>query len=75
MTDNRRMKMCLEDIIAKELKIVKENKAVYEVECSYYGNDYVNNNKDKFDCVAQLDYHLSILILLMELCERRNNEE
>lgn len=67
--------MCLEDIIAKELQQVKEHKAVYEVECSYYGNEYVNNNKDNFDCVAQLDYHLSILILLMELCERRNNEE
>ena len=63
--------MSLEDIIAKELKQVKEHKAVYEVECNYYGNDYVNNNKDKFDCVAQLDYHLSILILLSELCERR----
>ena len=67
--------MELEDIIAKELQQVKENKAVYEVDCSYYGNDYVNNNKDKFDCVAQLDYHLSILIFLMELCERRNNNE
>ena len=67
--------MELDDIIAKELQLVKENKAVYEVECSYYGNEYVNNNKDKFDCVSQLDYHLSILILLMELCERRNNEE
>ena len=67
--------MSLEDIIAKELQQVKEHKAVYEVECSYYGNDYVNSNKDKFDCVAQLDYHLSILILLMELCERRNNNE
>ena len=64
--------MSLEDIIKKELQQVKEHKAVYEVECSYYGNDYVNNNKDKFDCVAQLDYHLSILILLMELCEWRN---
>ena len=66
--------MELDDIIAKELQLVKENKAVYEVECSYYGNEYVNNNKDKFDCVSQLDYHLSILILLMELCERRENE-
>ena len=66
--------MELEDIILKELQQVKEHKAVYEVECSYYGNDYVNNNKDKFDCVSQLDYHLSILILLMELCERRENE-
>ena len=66
--------MELDDIIAKELQLVKENKAVYEVECSYYGNEYVNNNKDKFDCVAQLDYHISILILLMELCERRENE-
>ena len=66
--------MSLEDIIAKELQLVKENKAVYEVDCSYYGKDYVNNNKNKFDCVAQLDYHLSILILLMELCERRENE-
>ena len=63
--------MSLEDIIAKELQQVKEHKAVYEVECSYYGCEYVNNNKDKFNCVAQLDYHLSILILLMELCERR----
>ena len=67
--------MNLEDIIKKELQLVKENKAVYEVECNYYGNEYVNNNKDKFDCVSQLDYHLSILIFLMELCERRNNEE
>ena len=67
--------MSLEYIIKKELQLVKENKAVYEVECNYYGNEYVNNNKDKFDCVAQLDYHLSILILLMELCKRRNNEE
>ena len=67
--------MSLEDIIKKELQQVKENKAVYDVECSYYGNDYVNNNKDKFNCVAQLDYHLSILILLMELCERRNDNE
>ena len=67
--------MSLEDIIDKELQLVKENKAVYEVECSYYGSDYVNNNKSKFDCVAQLDYHLSILILLMELCERRHNNE
>ena len=67
--------MELEDIIAKELQLVKENKAVYEVECNYYGNDYVNNNKSKFDCVAQLDYHLSILILLMELCERRYDNE
>lgn len=67
--------MSLEDIIEKELQLVKENKVVYELECSYYGNDYVNNNKDKFDCVAQLDYHLSILILLMELCERRNKNE
>ena len=67
--------MELEDIIAKELQLVKENKSVYEVECSYYGNDYVNDNKEKFDCVEQLDYHLSILIFLMELCERRNNEE
>ena len=67
--------MELEDIIAKELQQVKENKAVYEVECSYYGNDYVNNNKDKFDCVAQLDYHLSILIFLMELCDRREIEK
>ena len=66
--------MYLEDIIAKELKQVKEHKAVYEVECSYYGNDYVNSNKDKFDCVAQLDYHLSIVILLMELCERRSEK-
>ena len=66
--------MELEDIIAKELQIIKENKAVYEVECSYYGNDYVNDNKEKFDCVAQLDYHLSILIFLMELCERRNEK-
>ena len=66
--------MELDDIIAKELQLVKENKAVYEVECSYYGNEYVNNNKDKFDCVSQLDYHISILILLMELCERRENE-
>ena len=66
--------MNIEDIIEKELQLVKENKAVYEVECSYYGNDYVNNNKDKFDCVVQLDYHLSILILLMELCERRNEK-
>ena len=66
--------MSLEDIIAKELQLVKENKAVYEVECNYYGNDYVNNNKDKFNCVAQLDYHISILILLMELCERREND-
>lgn len=66
--------MSLEDIIAKELQLVKEHKAVYEVECYYYGNDYVNDNKDKFECVAQLDYHLSILILLMELCERRENE-
>ena len=67
--------MCLEDIIKKELQQVKEHKAVYEVECGYYGNEYVNNNKNKFDCVAQLDYHLSILILLMELCERRENEK
>ena len=67
--------MCLEDIIRKELQQVKEHKAVYEVECSYYGNDCVNSNKNKFDCVAQLDYHLSILIFLMELCERRNNNE
>ena len=67
--------MSLEDIISKELQQVKEHQAVYEVECNYYGNDYVNNNKDKFDCVAQLDYHLSILILLMELCERRNEIE
>ena len=66
--------MSLEDIIAKELQLVKENKAVYEVESCYYGNDYVNSNKDKFDCVAQLDYHLSILILLMELCERRTEK-
>ena len=67
--------MSLEDIIAKELQQVKEHKAVYEVECSYYGNDYVNSNKGKFDCVAQLDYHLSILIFLMELCERRAKNE
>lgn len=67
--------MSLEDIITKELQLVKENKAVYEVECNYYGNEYVNNNKSKFDCVEQLDYHLSILILLMELCERRINEK
>lgn len=67
--------MSLEDIMAKELQLVKENKAVYELECSYYGNDYVNDNKEKFDCVAQLEYHLSILILLMELCERRFNNE
>ena len=66
--------MSLEDIITKELQQVKEHKAVYEVECNYYGNDYVNNNKDKFDCVAQLDYHLSILIFLMELCKRREND-
>ena len=66
--------MSLEDIITKELQQVKEYKAVYEVECGYYGNDYVNNNKSKFDCVAQLDYHLSILILLMELCERRKEK-
>lgn len=67
--------MSLEEIITKELQQVKEHKAVYDVECSYYGNDYVNNNKNKFDCVAQLDYHLSILIMLMELCERRINEK
>ena len=67
--------MSLEDIMAKELQLVKENKAVYELECSYYGNDYVNDNKEKFDCMAQLEYHLSILILLMELCERRINNE
>lgn len=67
--------MSLEEIITKELQFVKECKAVYEVECSYYGSEYVNNNKNKFDCVVQLDYHISILILLMELCERRNNEE
>ena len=66
--------MSLEDIIAKELQLVKKNKAVYELECSYYGNDYVNDNKEKFDCVAQLDYHLSIVILLMELCERRSEK-
>ena len=66
--------MCLEDIIRKELQQVKEHKGVYEVECNYDGKDYVNSNKNKFDCVAQLDYHLSILILLMELCERRENK-
>ena len=63
--------MSLEDIRRKELEQVKEHKAVYDVECSYYGKDYVNDNKEKFDCVAQLDYHLAILILLIELYERR----
>ena len=57
-----------------ELKKVKSYYSEYETEKRFYGKNYVNDNKDKFDCIAQLEYHLTILLLLVELRERREKD-
>ena len=57
-----------------ELKKVKSYYSEYEIEKRFYGKNYVNDNKDKFDCAAQLEYHLTLLILLVELGERREKD-
>ena len=69
--------MSINEIIEGELKKVKSYYSEYEIECRFYGKNYVNENKDKFECISQLEYHLTILILLVELRERKekNNEE
>ena len=61
-------------MIDSELKKVKSYYSEYEIEKRFYGKNYVNDNKDKFDCMAQLEYHLTLLILLVELRERREKD-
>ena len=66
--------MSINEIIDSELKKVKAYYSEYETERRFYGKNYVNDNMDKFDCIAQLEYHFKILILLIELRERRKND-
>ena len=66
--------MSINEMIDSELKKVKTCYSEYETEKRFYGKNYVNDNKDKFDCVAQLEYHLTLLILLVELRERREKD-
>ena len=66
--------MSINEMIDSELKKVKAYYSEYEIEKRFYGKNYVNDNKDKFDCTAQLEYHLTLLILLVELRERREKD-
>ena len=66
--------MSINEMIDIELKKVKASYSEYEIEKRFYGKNYVNDNKDKFDCIAQLEYHLTLLILLVELRERRKKD-
>ena len=67
--------MTLEDMIAKEKQFVKVHKALYEQECAFYGKQFVDTHKDKFLCVKKMQYHNTMLELLQELKQRRNNNE
>ena len=67
--------MSINEMINSELKKVKSYYSEYEIEKRFYGKNYVNDNKDKFDCIAQLEYHLSLLILLVELREEIKRDE
>ena len=44
--------MTINEMINSELKKVKAYYSEYEIEKRFYGKNYVNDNKDKFDCVA-----------------------
>ena len=66
--------MSINEMIDSELKKVKAYYSEYEREKRFYGKNYVNDNKYKFDCIAQLEYHLTLLILLVELRERREKD-
>ena len=67
--------MTLEDMILKEKQFVKVHKAVYEQECNYYGKHFVDTHSDNFLCVKKMQYHNTLLELLQELKQRRNNEK
>ena len=75
MIDRRRYNMKLEDLITIESNYVYINTSVYQKECMFYGKDYVDSHKGDFDCIEQLEYHQSVLECLIELKERRANNE
>ena len=66
--------MELEDIILKEYKQLNINKALYEIECDFYGKEYVDSHPQQFECIQQIEYHSVILDILHDYRKRRNEK-
>ena len=66
--------MTFEELIIIESNYVKINTSIYQKECMFYGKDYVDSHKWDFNCIELLEYHQSILDCLIELKQRRENE-
>ena len=75
MIDKGVIIMDIEMLIKIETQYVNINKSVYVKECMFYGKNYVDSHKGDFNCIELLEYHQSILDCLLELKQRRNDNE
>ena len=74
MIDKGEIIMKLEDLIIIVSNYVYINTSVYQKECMFYGKGYVDSHKEDFNCIELLEYHQSILDCLVELKQRREND-
>ena len=66
--------MGLEDIILKEYKQLNINKTLYQIECEFYGKEFVDSHPQLFDCIQEIEYHSVMLDILHDFRKRISNK-